>query len=97
MQDDVSRLVGLEGFVVTAIEEVGLRLDLHVELLERATACPHCRGVEVAVKQRPRVRVRDLPVAGRPTFLVWRKRRYECRECGRSFTEPTISCPRASA
>ena len=93
MQDDVSRLVGLEGFVVTAIEEIGARLDLHVELLERATACPHCQGVEVAVKQRPRVRVRDLPLAGRATCLVWRKRRYGCRECGRSFTETHHELP----
>jgi transposase len=33
------------------------------------------------------VRVRDLPIVGRVTYLVWRKRRYHCRGCGRTFTE----------
>jgi transposase len=33
------------------------------------------------------VRVRDLPIAGRLTRLVWRKRRYRCTDCGRTLTE----------
>lgn len=28
----------------------------------------------------------DLPLAGRPTCLCWRKRRFRCRACARSFT-----------
>jgi transposase len=39
------------------------------------------------------VRVRDLPVAGRRTFLLWRKRRFRCRACGRSFTESHPELP----
>ena len=39
------------------------------------------------------MRVRDLPLAGRATCLVWRKRRYACRECGRSFTETHHQLP----
>jgi transposase len=87
MQDHVSRLVGLEGFEVKSVIEVGDRLDLEVELVARAGCCPYCGRGSVDVKERPAVRVRDLPVAGRVTHLVWRKRRYRCRECRRSFTE----------
>jgi hypothetical protein len=39
MQDHATRLVGLEGFVVNEVEGTGERLDLHVELLARATGC----------------------------------------------------------
>jgi hypothetical protein len=39
------------------------------------------------------VRVRDLPLAGRPTYLVWRKRRYGCEGCGRTFTETHPELP----
>jgi transposase len=39
------------------------------------------------------VRVRDLPTAGRRTHLVWRKRRYRCAGCGRSFTEAHPQLP----
>jgi transposase len=39
------------------------------------------------------VRVRDLPLAGRVTHLVWRKRRYGCAGCGRTFTESHPELP----
>jgi transposase len=87
MQDHATRLVGLDGLVVTEVQRTGEQLDLQVELLARAACCPHCGGSEVRVKERPRVRVRDLPIAGQLTRLVWRKRRYRCSDCGRTFTE----------
>jgi transposase len=39
--------------------------------------CLGC-GTRVKVKGRRPTIVRDLPVAGRPTVLVWRKRRWRC-------------------
>jgi transposase len=93
MRDHVSRLVGLEGFEVKWVIEVGDRLDLEVELVARAGCCPRCGRGSVDVKERPVVRVRDLPIAGRATHLVWRKRRYGCRGCGRSFTETHPELP----
>jgi transposase len=39
------------------------------------------------------VRVRDLPLAGRPTVLRLRKRRYRCGECERTFTETHPELP----
>jgi hypothetical protein len=40
MQDHVCRLVGLEGFEVKRVIEVGDRLDLEVELVARAGLLP---------------------------------------------------------
>ena len=34
-----------------------------------------------------KVRVRDLPFGGRPTTLVWHRRRFLCRRCGTTTTE----------
>jgi transposase len=93
MQDDLSRLVGLEGFEVRRVLEDGDRLDLEVELVARAGCCPRCGRASLDVKDRPRVRVRDLPLAGRVTHLVWRKRRYSCAGCGRTFTESHPELP----
>ena len=39
------------------------------------------------------MRVRDLPIAGRATRLVWRKRRYRCVDCSRTFTETHEQLP----
>ncbi len=39
------------------------------------------------------MRVRDLPIAGQMTRLVWRKRRYGCSDCARTFTETHEQLP----
>jgi hypothetical protein len=65
MHDHVRRLVGLEGFEVKRVIEVGGRLDLELELVARAGCCPRCGRSSVEVKQRPVARVRDLPIGAR--------------------------------
>jgi transposase len=97
MQDYGSRLVGLDGMAVRGVHEVGDRFDLEVELVARAGRCPGCGRGSLTIKDRPMVRVRDLPVAGRATYLLWRKRRWRCVGCERTFTETIPSCRRGSA
>lgn len=87
MQDDVSRLVGIDGLVVTDVVDHGWWLELGVELVGRAACCRWCGRGSLTVKDRDVVRVRDLPIAGRLTYLLWRKRRYRCEACERTFTE----------
>ena len=57
--------------------------------------CREC-GQRAESKGRATVEVRDLPSAGKPTRLVWVKRVWRCRDCGRSWreTHPDIA-PRA--
>jgi transposase len=93
MQDDVSRLVGIEGLVVTAVVELSEQLGLEVEVGVAAGCCRWCGRRSLRVKDRPVVRIRDLPVAGRVTWLLWRKRRFYCEACGRTFTETHPGLP----
>ena len=93
MQDDVSRLVGIEGLVVTGVDDVGACLLVSVELVVAAGCCRWCGRSSLTVKDRPVVRVRDLPIAGRVTYLLWRKRRFGCEVCGRTFTEEHPALP----
>ena len=39
------------------------------------------------------VRVRDLSIAGKAVWLRWRKRRYRCQGCRRTFTESHAELP----
>lgn len=73
-------LLGLEGFRLLAAEttETG-ELVVTVETTTERTGCPDC-GVIAGSNGRPEVAVRDLPIAGRPTILVWKKREFICRE-----------------
>jgi transposase len=93
MHDDVSRLVGIDGVVVTGVVDHGWWLELEVELAARAACCRYCGRGSVTVKDRDMVRVRDLPIAGRITYLLWRKRRYRCEACERTFSETHPAMP----
>jgi len=93
MYEQGTRLLGLEGFAVTAVVERGDELDLEVELVSSAGVCPACGRASCEVKERPVVRVRDLSIAGRRTFLRWRKRRFRCQACAATFTESDEQLP----
>jgi transposase len=82
-------LLGLDGFKVTAAEVVGGEWQLEVQTTATVVGCVGC-GVRAEAHGRRTVRVRDLPIGGRPVVLWWRKRIWRCREpaCGaRTWTE----------
>ena len=92
MIDSTSVLFGLEDeFVVASVERLSSGdLQVVIEHRAREAACPACGVVTSRVKDRPLVRVKDLPAFGHRVELWWRKRRLACREpacaCG-SFTQ----------
>lgn len=77
---EVSHVVlGLSGFVLLDAVEVGGELHLLIESEPAPAGCPSC-GVIAIGHGRLEIRQRDLPIGDRPTVLVWRKRRWRCRE-----------------
>jgi transposase len=74
-----ARLLGLDGFEVLAAEIVGGEWQLIVQTTTSVVGCGGC-GMRAEAHGRRTVRVRDLPVGGRPVVLWWRKRLWRCRE-----------------
>ena len=97
MRDDaISVSLGLEGFTVLDTIEADDRIDVLIELKTGAGVCPGCGGVSTYVHERKDVRVRDIAVHGKPTHLLWRKRRLRCEtsECDRAtFSEAHPEIP----
>lgn len=71
-------VLGLDGFRVVAVDEHDGELELAVETTAEMAGCPGCGAVAWAHGRRP-VRVRDLPISGRPSTLIWIKRLWRCR------------------
>jgi transposase len=93
-----SRLLGLDGFKVLAAEIAGGEWQLEIQTTATVVGCQGC-GMRAELHGRRTVRVRDLPIAGRPVVLAWRKRIWRCREPAcevRTWTERTTAVrPRA--
>jgi transposase len=93
-----SRLLDLDGFEVLAAEIVGGEWQLTVQTTATVVGCVGC-GVRAELHGRRTVRVRDLPVGGRPVVLCWRKRLWRCGEPAckvRTWTERAAAIgPRA--
>ena len=58
------------------------RLEVEVGSARGWSRCRHCGFRCCKVWDRRAKRVRDLGVSGRRTTLVWRRRRFECGNCG---------------
>jgi transposase len=92
-------LVGLPAITVLGVvDELDAPMVVHVEWRAPRPSCAGCAGA-VVIKDRSRVELIDLPCFGRPTRLVWRKRRWSCPNatCATgSWTEdvPAIAAPR---
>jgi transposase len=93
-----SRLLGLDGFQVVAAELVGGEWQLAVQTTAAVVGCAGCGG-RATPHGRRTVRVRDLPIGGRPVLLCWRKRLWRCGEPAcqvRTWTERVAAIgPRA--
>jgi transposase len=96
--NDTTLLLDLEGLAVDRVERLadGSRLVHLITDEETARACPTCGVFATVPKGWATTRPRDLPYGQRPVHLIWRKRRWYCREaaCPRaSFTESVAQVP----
>src|SRR5215213_6076037 len=97
MDETTSVLFGLDDHRVLDVVRVGDRVvRVVIETIEREGACPACGVLSARVKERPLVRLRDLPASGQRVQLWCRRRRLACREpaCPRlSFTQASAQVP----
>ncbi|HUY75520.1 MAG TPA: ISL3 family transposase [Ktedonobacterales bacterium] len=85
---------------LTGLRVVGQHLDrtgqlaVHVRSTTERAACSQCDRVSATVhdtRWRPK---RDLPCGEHPLSVLVAKRRFWCRGCARTFTEPDTACGR---
>jgi transposase len=64
--------------VLTVLVDTTNRLEVEVTSTRSWSRCPHCGFKTRAVHDRRRRKIRDLPVSGRRTTLMWIRRRFSC-------------------
>ncbi len=73
--------------VLAVVVDTADRLIVEVVSTRRWSRCLYCGFRCWTVHDRRRRKIRDLPVSGRPTTLVWLRRRFVCGNCGERHLE----------
>jgi len=94
MNNDITKLLGLEEVIFEKIEEVSNTLEVTLSLPRRVHTCPCCSCKTDLIHDYRNQRVKDLPAFGKNVVLILRKRRYICPECGKKFFEINTFLPR---
>ena len=53
----------------------------------REQTCPHCKHKTTKIKDYRYQLIKDIPIRFKTTYLYYRKRRYQCKNCGKTFYE----------
>ena len=85
--DFIKNLLDLKGVIVKKVRYKKNFVKIHIELPVREQTCPHCKSKTTKIKDYRAQIIKDVPIRFKTTLLSYRKRRYQCKECGKTFYE----------
>jgi len=91
--NSISNLLDLKGIYVKNIRKNDHNTKIYLESKPQPSTCPSCKQITSRVHDYRNQVIKDLPMFGKHTFLILRKRRYSCT-CGKRFYEKYHFLPR---
>ena len=85
----LNRLLGIQNLHVVKSDFIGEE-KLHLEVVSTlpVASCPECGQVSNLVHDESEAQmIRDLSIAERQSYLVYRARRFKCEHCKKTFVE----------
>ena len=85
----LNQLLGIQNLHVVKSDFIGEeKLHLEVGSTLPVASCPDCGRVSNQVHDESEVQmIRDLSIAERQSYLVYRARRFKCEHCKKTFVE----------
>lgn len=83
----IKNLLNLKGVIVKKIENLENFVKVYVELPVVENTCPCCNSKTKNIHDYRIQPILDLPIQFKSTKLIYRKRRYVCKHCGKRFAE----------
>lgn len=90
----IRNLLDLKGVIVKKVRYKKNFVKIHIELPVREQTCPHCKSKTTKIKDYRIQMIKDIPIRFKTTLLSYRKRRYQCKECGKTFYEKAHFLPK---
>lgn len=94
--DNIISLFELEDVNITECISNTNENYLFIEVPRKNHICPCCGCVTQTIHDYRLQKIIDVPIYDKKTFLIYRKRRYRCRDCGKRFFENNSFLPRYS-
>ncbi len=85
----MTQVLGIEKLAVSGSKIVGAEeIYLNVEPVLKVGICPDCNKISLNEHDRgDEQQIRDLTIAGRRCWLLYRPRRFRCEGCNKTFVE----------
>jgi len=90
----IKNLLDLKGVMVKKVRYKKNFVKIHIELPVRKQKCPCCKAETTKIKDYRTQIIKDIPIRFKTTLLSYRKRRYQCKECGKTFYEKADFLPK---
>ena len=96
IDDFITSTLNLPSDSITSFDTIRSNgtLQLHVTLKDLHPSRPFCGGASKSKGYTTRT-YNHLPMAGTPSVIVWKRRRYTCKDCGKTFAEANPFGPEA--
>jgi len=83
----IKNLLNLKGIIVKKIDNHEKNVEIHIELPVKEHSCPCCETKTTKIHDYYTQPITDIPIQFKPTKIIYKKRRYECPNCHKSFFE----------
>lgn len=89
-----SKLLQLEDAIIENINSFDDTIEISFRLKRRPHNCPNCGCVTEKIHDYRTSRIKDIPILGQKTILIYSKRRYHCANCNKHFYESFPMLPK---
>lgn len=83
----IKNLLNLEEVIIKNVKNLKEKVEIHIELPVSEHCCPLCQTITTKIHDYYSQPIIDIPIYFKPTKLIYKKRRYECTSCHKSFYE----------
>ena len=85
----LTKILNLQSLEIKSVKQTKKEILVKIKQRRKTADCPHCsrKRVKKVYDYRPQSKVRHLKIGSKTVYLLIRKRRFVCSNCGKRFTE----------
>ncbi|CCO07916.1 ISL3 family transposase [Desulforamulus hydrothermalis] len=83
----IRNFINLKDVIISNVEHFDSHSEISLSMPVRPHKCPACGTLTKSIHDYRTQKIKDIPWLNKPLYLIYRKRRYNCRKCNKKFYE----------